>query len=364
MEHFAQARENYQNGHYTECTSRLKRAIHGDKTSPGWEEDYRFYQLAGTLYLECLDRSLIDLPEAEKCFRKAARYARAKYPYEAAGSLVAAGVAAYSHGRMTEALQYEQEAYSLIAKLGEAYFQAAKVLVHLRKFDLAFQRIRNALDCDIHYARRLPEDGEFERNAKDISPFWQAIGHEARQSAESLRRDVEASLARINQWRGMSVHETDYRDAFRKLRSPRFAAERAVSERAYNSLHAETNAARTHYENAVDAAKAGTVYGYLEAVEALRCAVPRAASAETQIRQIEGLFQQVRVSAKKKLRRLITYVTAGSCIGFIVGGIPVWMIIGICGSQNAGAISSTCTWTWLLTSAATGGLTGWGLGYR
>ena len=93
---------------YADCLNRLRYAIEGYKTYLGLPEEWRFHQLMGDVYLQCPDRSLIDLPRAEKCFLTAAKYATSAQAK--AMAIDAASVAAYNQGRMEAAEKYAQQA--------------------------------------------------------------------------------------------------------------------------------------------------------------------------------------------------------------------------------------------------------------
>ena len=107
-EQFEIARDNFRKGNYEDCLKRLDYAIDGYQTHLGYPEEWRLHQLKGDIYLQCPDRSLIDLPKAEKCFLAAAKYADTSHAK--AMALTAAAVAAYNQGHMEVAEKYAQQA--------------------------------------------------------------------------------------------------------------------------------------------------------------------------------------------------------------------------------------------------------------
>jgi len=97
---FEIARENFRKGLFTNCIKRLDKAINGDQTSAGYEEDWRFHQMVGVVRLSFFgcEPGLIDLALAEEAFLLAASYARTDEPQEAAKALLSAGWSAFVQG--------------------------------------------------------------------------------------------------------------------------------------------------------------------------------------------------------------------------------------------------------------------------
>ena len=87
---FQIARENFRKGLYTNCFKRLDKAINGDQTSAGYEEEWRFHQMIGVVRLGFFgcDATLVDVAQAEGAFLLAAKYARVDEPQEAAKALL------------------------------------------------------------------------------------------------------------------------------------------------------------------------------------------------------------------------------------------------------------------------------------
>lgn len=123
-EQFDIARDNFRKGNYEDCLRRLGYAIDGYQTHLGYPEEWRLHQLRGDIYLQCRDRSLIDLPKGEKSFVAAAKYADTSHAK--AMALTAAAVAAYNQGRMDVAEKYAQKACEARGNLADAHFQLVR----------------------------------------------------------------------------------------------------------------------------------------------------------------------------------------------------------------------------------------------
>lgn len=182
---FEIARENFRKGLYTNCVKRLEKAMNGDQTSPGYEEEWRFHQMMGVVRLGFIgcEPQLINVPHAEEAFVLAARYARADEPREAAKALLSAGRSAFVQGKLPEALSYTEQAISLDASLSEAFFQLAKFHMAAGEPGRALPALRTAMDQAPGYVVQAAADGDFQRHAAELNVFL-----------ERARDEVQATL--------------------------------------------------------------------------------------------------------------------------------------------------------------------------
>jgi tetratricopeptide (TPR) repeat protein len=198
-EQYEIARDAFRQGLYIECLESLEKAIGGDQASTGYKLEWRFHQMKGTIYLGFVgaDLPLVDLPKAEETFLLAARYAKSDYPDHAGQAFLSAGWAAYCQGKMTEALSHTEQAMAINPKLGEAFFQAAKVRMALGDVDKALPVLAKAIDLDRFYALKAAADGDFRPHDKELRDFLEAIKTEKFRQLESSVRSV---LERYEFW--------------------------------------------------------------------------------------------------------------------------------------------------------------------
>lgn len=198
--HFEIARDAFRQGLYKESLEELEKAISGDHTSAGYKLEWRFHQMKGTLHLGFADgdMSLLDLAKAEETFLMAARYGKADYPKDAGRAFLSAGWAAYCQGKMKEALAHTEQAMALHPKMGEAFFQAAKIHMSLGQVDTALPVLSKAIDLDQFYALKAASDGDFQPYDEKLRSFLEALRIEKyRQSVPK----VQAALEKIRFWR-------------------------------------------------------------------------------------------------------------------------------------------------------------------
>lgn len=171
------ARDAFRQGLYPECLESLEKAINGDHTSPGYKLEWRFYQMRGVVFLGFFgcDLSLVDLELAIESFLLAARYARKDFPEHAAHAFLSAGWAAYCQGKMKIALNYTKEAISLNRRLGEAIFQAAKILMASGVVKKALPLLGKAIEIDRFYALKAAGDGDFKKHGESLINFLKTL---------------------------------------------------------------------------------------------------------------------------------------------------------------------------------------------
>lgn len=179
-EQFEIARDAFRKGLYQECLESLDWAICGDKSNTGYKLEWRFHQLKAIVFLgfaEC-DPDLIDLEKAEQSFLLAARYAKADFQEHAAKAFLGAGWAAYCQGKMQESLAHTEQAISLDPKLGEAFFQSAKVRMALGEVDAALPILASAIENDPFYAIKAAGDGDFQQYDDQLREFLDSMRNE------------------------------------------------------------------------------------------------------------------------------------------------------------------------------------------
>lgn len=158
-EQFEIARDADRKGLHEEALEYLNRAINGYGGQTGYNLEYRFHFLLGRIRLGSFRNyftEIVRLPEAERSFLYAARYAAQDAPGEAAQALLAAGWAAYCQGEVTKAGEHTRKALSLDPDLAEAYFQLAKISAHIDNVEDALAPLRQAIALDRATRSRLP----------------------------------------------------------------------------------------------------------------------------------------------------------------------------------------------------------------
>lgn len=163
-EQFEIAREAFRKRLYPEALEYLNRAINGFAGNTGYNLEYRFHYLLGTIRLGSFKNSskdVVDLPAAENAFVATARYSREDQPMEAGRAMLAAGWAAYCQGKIEAAKEYTNQALSLSPSLGEAYFQLAKIQMHMGEVATALTPLQKAIEMDRLYSVKAASDGDF-----------------------------------------------------------------------------------------------------------------------------------------------------------------------------------------------------------
>jgi formylglycine-generating enzyme required for sulfatase activity/tetratricopeptide (TPR) repeat protein len=197
--HFEIARDAYRQGLYQEALDELEKAIAGDHTSAGYKLEWRFHQMKGTLQLGFVgaDMSLVDLAKAEASFLQAARYGKSDYPEDAGRAFLSAGWAAYCQGNMKEALAHTEQAIVLNPRMGEGFFQAAKVQMALGQVDTALPLLAKAIDLDQFYSLKAAGDGDFQKYDEQLRRFLEALRKEKYRQSVTM---VKAALDKIRLW--------------------------------------------------------------------------------------------------------------------------------------------------------------------
>jgi tetratricopeptide (TPR) repeat protein len=199
-EQYEIARDAYRQGLYAECLEALEKAVSGDHTSPGYKLEWRFHQMKGAIQLGFAgcDFALANHAKAEETFLLAARYAKADYPEHAGQAFLSAGWAAYCQGKMKEALSHTEQAIAVHPRLGEAFFQLAKVRMAIGDVDQSLPTLARAIDIDHFYSLKAAGDGDFQKHDKELRQFIDALRTEKYQQSLPL---VKATLEKLQIWR-------------------------------------------------------------------------------------------------------------------------------------------------------------------
>lgn len=197
-EQFEIARDADRKGLFEEALEYLNRAINGYGGQTGYNLEYRFHFLLGRIRLGSFrnySKDIVRLPEAERSFLYAARYAAQDAPKEAAQALLAAGWAAYCQGEMTKAGDYTRQAVSFDPKLAEAYFQLAKVSMHLNNAQDALAPLQQAIELDRGYTIKAAADEDFKRHENQVMDLFDKLREGAKIHAIEVRTDVKQHRA-------------------------------------------------------------------------------------------------------------------------------------------------------------------------
>jgi tetratricopeptide (TPR) repeat protein len=174
LEHFEIARDANRQGLYSEAIDELNFAINGvPGVSAGYRLEWRLHQMMGVIklgFIDC-DLSLVNHPEAEQSFLSAARYAAQDFPDDAANAYLSAGWAAYCQGKMHDAIIHTESAVKYNPKLGEGWFQLAKIHMALGEPDRAFQYLKSAMYEDVGFALKAASDGDFLKHEAELQDF-------------------------------------------------------------------------------------------------------------------------------------------------------------------------------------------------
>lgn len=216
-EQYEIARDAFRQQLYAECLDALNKSIFGDHTSAGYKLEWRFHQMKGVIQLGFAegDFSLMDHDKAEKTFLLAARYAKADYPEHAGQAFLSAGWAAYCQGRMKEAISHTEQAIAVYPRLGEAFFQIAKVYMAMDQAEVALPILSKAIDLDRFFAMKAAGDGDFHKYDERLRGFLDALRQEKYRQCVPK---VKAALEKIQFWRDHSP-EAERHEAVRRMQA-------------------------------------------------------------------------------------------------------------------------------------------------
>lgn len=170
-EQFEIARDAYRKGLYAEALEYLEHSINGHGSNVGYKLEFRFHYLKGLIHLGSYrnsSSSIVNLNKSVESFLNAARYSKSKDTSVAGWSYLAAGWAAYCQGKMEKALEYTNQALDYDNDLIEAYFQSAKILMHIGQPRLAISKLKYAIGKDRRYAAKAMADDDFRKYESDV----------------------------------------------------------------------------------------------------------------------------------------------------------------------------------------------------
>lgn len=242
-EQYEIARMAFQQKLNVDALEYLGHAIHGHGSNTGYKIDFRFHFLEGIIKLGSIhnsDPAIIDLEAAEQAFLRAAQYAKHNYPTEAARACLSAGWAAYCQGRMREAEEYTTTATQLYREFSEAYFQLAKILMHVGRPNDARPHLVRAITLDRRYSVKALADDDFKKYEEDTLTIIDVLRQERGEEAARKLKKVVATAERL---KSTSVGEFKLMDYAGKEMVEAFAV----------------------IEKATKAFEDGTLYGYLDA---------------------------------------------------------------------------------------------------
>jgi tetratricopeptide (TPR) repeat protein len=168
-EQFHVAQEAFRKSLFPEARRYVRNAIAGFGSNTGFDLEWRFHYLEGTILLGSFVNADADDPAAaERAFLKAARYAEADSVPDATRSFTAASQAAYVQGDLVAAIAHAKAAIALCTTFGEANYQMAKYLFHQNNVAGARAFVTRALEADPEYALRMLADGDYRRHERAV----------------------------------------------------------------------------------------------------------------------------------------------------------------------------------------------------
>jgi len=321
-EQFEIARDADRKGLYEEALEYLNRAINGYGGQTGYNLEYRFHFLLGRIRLGSFrnySTEIVRLPEAERSFLYAARYAAQDAPKEAAQALLAAGWAAYCQGEVTKADEHTRQALTLDPDLAEAYFQLAKISAHIDNVQDALAPLRQAIALDRGYTIKAAADEDFRKHERQVIDLFEELRVDAQEEASEARSDFIAQRASVE----------------RKLQAD-YSLAQDVAFDAVDRILTQADAA---YRN-------NTYYGYLDATElcddgeAELAILTDAARSEHEKRtreiaeqqqyqaRLEAAAEEARFQKAKQEARTAFWITVATPLCFVILP-PVGLFMGI-----------------------------------
>ncbi len=177
--HFEKAREAFKVKDCKKAMKEAEKAIYGSRTSSGFQSEWRFYLLLGTLHLgffDC-DTELIDLAKAEEEFTHAAMFAQGEFRTDSAIAFMAAGWAAYCQGKTEDAIKHTKEALDRNSKLFEAQYLMAKYLLSSSKIGEGFEHLTKAIQADAFFALKAAGDDDFKEHETEFKSYLINLKH-------------------------------------------------------------------------------------------------------------------------------------------------------------------------------------------
>lgn len=272
---FEIARDAYNKELYPEALECLERAINGLGDNPGYKLEYRFHYLQGLVRLGSMknyDPEILDLPKAENAFLNAARYAKQEYPKEAARAFLSAGWAAYCQRKLGDARNYTRQSFTLNPELSEAFFQAAKIEMHLKEPDYALPFLQKSVEIDRNYTLKALADDDFKQYKSRVIWLFDILTKETQSRAKHAVKLAQTAFNELQNWH-IELEDWHVKD------------DSAAKKAKYKLDEAEKNLKSNTYYGALDAEAFAK-----EAVKYSREAV--AIKRDYLINEVNNLFNQ------------------------------------------------------------------------
>jgi tetratricopeptide (TPR) repeat protein len=265
FEQFEIARDAFRRQLYDDGIQYLNRAIDGHGSHTGYNLEYRFHYLLGTIRIGSFfnaSRNIVDPQRAEKAFLSAAKYSMYDLPKEAARSYLCAGWAAYCQGNMSDAERLTRSSIDLDGVLAEGYFQLAKIQMHADHAVVALPALRQAICLDRGYAVKACSDRDFARYQGQVDVLLEELRAEALEKLRSRCSEVESKIFRLEELR---------KEEFPFADETEIAKVEGILTTATVCLQGSS----------------GTFYGYLNALQTCSSAESAAIIAVSKLRQLD-----------------------------------------------------------------------------
>lgn len=200
FEQYEIARDEFRRRLYPEALVSIDRAANGFGHNPGYQSEFRFHFLLGTIRLGSFANAsaeIVDLSKAEAAFLTAARYAQADYPKEAATAMLGAGRAAFASNRIADAEKH-LEAGRRLYDLVEIRYLLARACAVQGKIGAALSHLEEAVREQPLYAVKAAGEAEFRDHQTALDSLLLRLRDEARnlhQSGTKYLDEISAKLA-------------------------------------------------------------------------------------------------------------------------------------------------------------------------
>jgi formylglycine-generating enzyme required for sulfatase activity/Flp pilus assembly protein TadD len=191
--HFENARDAFKRKNYSYALEEIDKAVFGNQTSSGYNEEWRFYMLLGVIHLgfySC-EVEMIDLQKAKEAFTNAANLAQKEFPLDAANAYLALGWVNYCQNDLQDAIASTSKAIELNPKLSEAFFQKAKILMAQGQTKEALNYLSHATDQDTFYVLKAASDGDFKAHIKELNDY---LSHLKKEKYQKLKNKITEDL--------------------------------------------------------------------------------------------------------------------------------------------------------------------------
>jgi tetratricopeptide (TPR) repeat protein len=197
FEQYDIARNALKRGLHREALKYGTMAIEGDAHHSGYELDYRFHYLVGTIRLGSplnINEELIDPSLAEKALLAAARYAEASMTHEKVNALMGAAWAAYLQGRRKAALDHARNAQFFASENHSVLYYLAKYMSGECTSWERYDYLRKLIRTDVAWLEKALGDRDFLND-----PLWPLfLNGEVGQTKAALLKKLDDLQETIN----------------------------------------------------------------------------------------------------------------------------------------------------------------------